>query len=116
MTVNAIRPRRGYNLKSVPYPMLPKLLDAEATKSTRLILCSALRVSAADSVTLLFSLPLFPVIGRPYLHGAWPVLLHFFSTKWSRAEPAGRQETERRVGEDRDYPEEGSCQCLRVGV
>lgn len=71
----------------------------------------------ADSVMLLFSLPLFPAVGRPYLHGAWPVLLLFFSTKcWSRAEPAGRQETEKRVGEGGDCPEKRSCQCLRVGV
>lgn len=28
----------------------------------------------------------------------------------------GRQETKKTVGEEEDYPEEGSCQCLRVGV
>lgn len=94
--VNAIRP--WCNLKSVPYPMLPKLLGTEATKSARGILCSASRLSAANSVTLLSSLPLFPATGRPYLHGAWPVLLLFFSTKcWSPQ--AGRRWREEWVRE-----------------
>lgn len=106
--VNATRLWWGYNLQSVPYPKLLKLLGADTTKPTRLILCSALHLSTADSVMPLFSLPLFPGIGRPYLLGAWPVLLLFLSTKrWSRAELTGRQETERRVGEGGVAPRKG---------
>lgn len=52
LMVSTIRPWQGCNLKIVPYSMLPKLLGAEATKSTRLILCSALPLSSAHSVCL----------------------------------------------------------------
>lgn len=77
--VTAIRPWWGYNLKSVPCLMLPKLLGTEATKSTRPILCSALCLSTADSVTL--PLPL-PVSSNRETLSAWtvactaPLLLH----------------------------------------
>lgn len=50
--VTAIRPWQDYNLKIVPHSMLPKWLGAEATKSTRLILCSALCLSSADSASV----------------------------------------------------------------
>lgn len=97
LMANAIRPWQGCNLKTVLYSMLPKLLSAEDTKAKRLILCSAFCLSSADyreswSWRLASAAPLFPY------------------------EVGDGQETTGRVGEGEDYPEEGSCQCLSVGV
>lgn len=90
-----IRPWQGCNLKIVLHSMLPKLLGAEATKSTRLILCSALCLCSAD----------YGELGPWRLTSACCSSFSLQSWKW--AEPMGRQDTKGRGGEGEDYPEGG---------